>query len=420
MTALSQPAERRPLIHVGRQPIYDRAGDVFAYELLFRDAAHAVAASHRNAHATSRVIVSAFTEFGLQQLAGSKACFINVTREFLIGELPIPFDSSQAVLEIIETVDVDDVVIDGVRDLIARGFTIALDDFIWGASSEQLLDLATYVKIDMADVQTATWAEIVQRFARFPHVQLIAERLETEEQLRQAFDLGFALFQGHVLGHPHVMSTVGLSPSRISRLQLVTALTADEVDVDDVTSLIIRDPAISYRLLQATNSAASGLSTRVSSVNDAIMLLGLDTVRHWVTLMFLSDMADATEEQLISTMTRARMCQLLAEQSGQSGDQAFTVGLLSSVADLIAEPSATLATQLPLAENIHSALTSGGGALGRVLTTVRRYELGEADDGPSMIDPDKLISAYLSAMAWSQSLFSDVNGTPAAAVQRAP
>jgi c-di-GMP-related signal transduction protein len=381
MTALSQPAERRPLIHVGRQPIYDRAGDVFAYELLFRDAAHAVAASHRNAHATSRVIVSAFTEFGLQQLAGSKACFINVTREFLIGELPIPFDSSQAVLEIIETVDVDGVVIDGVRDLIARGFTIALDDFIWGASSEQL---------------------------------------ETEEQLRQAFDLGFALFQGHVLGHPHVMSTVGLSPSRVSRLQLVTALTADEVDVDDVTSLIVRDPAISYRLLQATNSAASGLSTRVSSVNDAIMLLGLDTVRHWVTLMFLSDMADATEEQLISTMTRARMCQLLAEQSGQSGDQAFTVGLLSSVADLIAEPSATLATQLPLAENIHSALTSGGGALGRVLTTVRRYELGEADDGPSMIDPDKLISAYLSAMAWSQSLFSDVNGTPAAAVQRAP
>src|SRR6187402_2648266 len=96
------------LIHVGRQPIYDRAGDVFAYELLFRDAAGATMAAKRSAQATSQVMVAAFTEFGLDQLVGSKACFINVTKEFLVGELPVPFGSDQAVLEVVETVEVDD------------------------------------------------------------------------------------------------------------------------------------------------------------------------------------------------------------------------------------------------------------------------------------------------------------------------
>src|SRR5690348_6012216 len=90
-----------PLIHVGRQGIYDQCGDVVAYELLFRDAADASCATSRGPYATSQVIVSAFTDFGLAQLVGSKACFLNVTREFLVGELPIPFDSGQAALEII-------------------------------------------------------------------------------------------------------------------------------------------------------------------------------------------------------------------------------------------------------------------------------------------------------------------------------
>src|SRR3712207_4553219 len=204
-----------PLVHVGRQPIYDRAGDVVAYELLFRDAAEATRATQRSADATSRVIVAAFTEFGLDRLVGERACFINVTREFLVGDLPVPFVPDQSVLEIVETVDVDDAVVDGVRGLVDRGFTVALDDFTVGAH-ERLLDFATYVKIDVLGVDHEVVEEAVRRCRRSPHVQLVAERLETPEDLRRAMDLGFDFFQGHVLGHPHVVTTTSLSPARMS------------------------------------------------------------------------------------------------------------------------------------------------------------------------------------------------------------
>jgi EAL and modified HD-GYP domain-containing signal transduction protein len=393
-------------VHVGRQGIYDRAGDVVAYELFFRDTVHAVDASRRTAQATSQVIVAAFTEFGLEQLVNFRACFINVTREFLTGELPLPFDSNQAALEIIETVEVDDVLIAGVLDLIQRGFTIALDDFVWGAGQERLLDLATYVKIDMLDTDAAVVAETVRRCREYPHISLVAERLETEEQLQRAFDLGFDLFQGHILGRPHVISAVRLSPSRVSRLQLLASLAAPQVDFDEVVRLIGQDPTLSFRLLHAVHTAASGLMARVSSVHEATVLLGLDKVRSWVTLMLLSDLTEASEEQLTTTMTRARVCQAFAERIGLSAGSAFTVGLLSGVADLIGEPTSTIAERLPLAYDIEAALRTGEGRLGEILNAVRGYEKGLVAPATTLMPPEDVVHAYLAAVSWSNEIFS--------------
>ncbi|MEV6596683.1 HDOD domain-containing protein [Actinoplanes sp. NPDC051346] len=389
-------------VHVGRQPIYDRSGDVIAYELLFRDTSDAAHASQRSAQATSRVIVAAFTEFGLAELAGSKACFVNVTREFLVGDLPVPFDANQAVLEIIETVSVDDTVVAGVRSLVDKGFTLALDDFVRGTDSEQLLDLVTYVKIDMLHAEADEIAETVQHCRKFPHLQLIAERLETEDQLQRAMQLGFEFFQGHVLGRPHILSKASLSPSRLGRLQLIAALSATEPDIDEIVNLISRDPAITYRLLQATNAAASGLSARVSSVRDAAVLLGMATVRQWVTLMLFSDLTEATEEQLMDTLIRARLCQLLADDVGIDAGAAFTVGLLSGIADLLAEPTHDLISQLPLSGAVAEALTDGIGDLGQVLSVVRAYEQGEPTAALKMVGIDTMVGTYLSAVGWSR------------------
>jgi c-di-GMP-related signal transduction protein len=394
---------------VGRQPVYDRSGDIVAYELLFRDASDATHASRRSADATSRVIVAAFTAFGLDELVGSRACFINVTREFLVGDLPIPFDPNQTVLEIVETVDVDDAVVEGVEELVGRGFTIALDDYTPGAH-DRLLPLATYVKVDVLGAGGDDIADIVRRCREdFPGAQLIAERLETEEQLHRAFELGFHLFQGHVLGRPHVVSTVELSPTRLSRVRLVAALAAAEIDLDAVVPLVAGDAALTYRLLKATNAAASGLTVRVSSVREAAVLLGLKTIRQWVTLLLLSDLTEGAEDhRLFTTMTRARMCQTVAQGMGLSGDAAFSVGLLSGVAELIGQSPADVVRQLPLSEETGAALADRTGRLGHVLTVVRDYENGDAAGLAAVLDPGAAVSAYLTAVKWCNEVMTAV------------
>lgn len=381
-----------------------------AYELLFRDALHARAASRRSAEATSRVIVAAFTDFGLDQLVGSRACFINVTREFLVGELPVPFAPDQAVLEIVQDVEVDDAVVEGVNELTRRGFTVALGDFVVGAH-ERLLELATYVKIDLLNAEPAVVARAVHRCRQHPHVRLIAERLETETDLRRAFTFGFDLFQGHVLGRPHVVSTAGLSQSRTSRLLLLSTLSATEIDFDEAVALITRDPALSYRLLQATNSAATGLAVGVASVREAAVLLGLDRVRHWVTLMLLSDLAEADEDRLSVVLTRARVCQTAADRVKLSGEAAFTMGLLSGIADLVGQAPADLADSLPLSGEVALALAAGEGRLGALLAVVREYERGHPAGLAGLIDPDDAVRVYLDAVRWSTRLMATVHPT---------
>lgn len=405
------------MVHVGRQPIYDRDGAVVAHELLFRAGATASTASRRDAHATARVLVAAFTEFGLDEVAGGRVCFINLTRDFLIGQLPLPFDCSQAVLEVLETTDVDEEVLAGVTALHEQGYTIALDDFVFGTSHERLLDVATYVKIDMLDADEAAIRATVVNCRLYSHLQLIAERLETPQALDLAMSLGFEFFQGHVLGRPHVSSTVALAPSRLTRLRIMAALSGDDVDIDELIELVGQDAGLSLRLLRATNAASFGLNRTVSSIRDAVVALGLARLRQWVTLMLVADITEADPEQLSRLLIRARCCQLLAEAAGLPGEPAYIGGLLSAVADLFDEPADRILNGVPLDKTLTDALVTGNGPLGQVLAAVRAYTApGVVPDpdvpppAPATDDPAALASLYLTAVRWANATLSELSG----------
>jgi c-di-GMP-related signal transduction protein len=409
----SSRTDSTQLVHIGRQPIYDWGGHVVGYELLFRGSADDVEASRRSSYATSQVIVNAFTEFGLEQLVGGRKCFINLTREFLVGDLPLPFDPDHAILEILETVEIDNAVLAGTVRLVEQGYEIALDDFVFGLGHERLLDVATYVKLDLLIREADELAVVVEQCRRYPGVKLVAERVETEEHILLAKRFGFDLLQGYAVGRPQVLSAVALSPSRLRRLELLAAVTAEDADLTRVVSIVQCDPALSYRVLRATNSAASGLPRKVGSVRDAVVLLGTAKIRQWAALMLVSDVAEsASEEQLSSTMARARLCQTVAERLGLSGEAAFTVGLLAGVAELISEPIAEITARLPLTVEVVEALVDGHGRLGQVLAVVRAYEL--ADDqalAASPVSSSELAKAYLSAVGWSMKTIEGALGT---------
>jgi EAL and modified HD-GYP domain-containing signal transduction protein len=401
------PANPTRMVHVGRQPVYDRGGAVIGYELLFRADEHALGAGAHGTEgdlgtrATSQVIVNAFTEFGLDRLVGTRLAFINLTRDFLVGDLEVPFEPGSAVLEILETVEVDEQVYAGVKSLVAQGYAIALDDFVWGSGHERLLPLASYVKLDTLDADPGALAAAVAACRAYPGVQLIAERVETEADVELARQLGFELFQGYALGRPQVISVEALSPSRLRWMQLLGHLTSPDIELTEVSALVREDASLSYRVLRALNSASVGLGRKVSSVHDAIVLLGPARLRQWLSLMVLSDSAQATEEQLTSIMTRARLCQIVATTADLSGDAAFTVGLLSGISDRLGVPLIELLARLPLEASVMDALVRGRGRFGVVLGAVRAYEAGTltADDGlPGQLD---LTAAYLAAVDWA-------------------
>jgi EAL and modified HD-GYP domain-containing signal transduction protein len=402
------------IVHVGRQPLYNPAGDVVGYELLFRGAGTEIAASRRNAYATSQVIVNAFTEFGLPELVGEHTCFINLTREFIVGELALPFEPGKVVLEILETVEMDDEAIAGVSRLVDQGYPIALDDFVFGLGHERLLGLASYVKIDVLDGDEERIRSVVRACRRYPDIKLVAEKVETAEHVMLAQELGFELLQGYALSRTQVVSIATLAPSRLRRLELLGALTGPETDIDHVVSIVTSDPALTFRVLRATNAASGGLARRISSVHEAVVMLGGQRIREWVTLMLVSDIAEANDAHLSTAMARARLCQTIAARLDTSADSAFIAGLLWGISDVLGVPVVDLVGRLPLADEVIEALVNGTGGLGEVLSMVRAYEGADATVlSHPKVSPADLAKAYLSAVGWSVRTVQGVLGPSA-------
>jgi EAL and modified HD-GYP domain-containing signal transduction protein len=389
-------------VHVARQPIYDVQRKLHGYELLFRRAAMSTGADQDDDAATTATILAAFSEFGATDLLGGKPGFINLTRAFLTGELPLPFPPEAAVLEVIESVRLEPEVIRGALRLTDDGYRLALDDFIWTAEAEPLLAVVDIAKID---VLAMTWDEVLitVEHCRQHDVQLLAEKVEDAEMLQRCLDEGFELFQGYHLGRPETMSIQTLSPGQALALELVGRLGDPSATTEEIELVVRRDPALVYRLLRIANSAASGANREISSVRDALVMVGINRLRAWLVLLSMApDGSDS--DRMVDALARARTCERVARKSGTvSPDTAFTAGLLHGVAESLGLSPAALLDRMPaLGQDLGEALLGRPGPLRQVLDAVigyQRQDLVAASAGP--ISLTAMADAYLGALAWT-------------------
>lgn len=392
-------------MHIGRQPVYGLDDRLYGYELLFRPSNEALVSGVEQRDgdtATTTTILSAFSEFGIPDLLGDRFGFINLTRAFLVGQIPVPFEPDQAVLEILETIEIDEDVVRGAQRLVTDGYRLAMDDFVWSPAAGPLLDLAEVVKIDVLEQSWEQVLEVVERVR--PHdVQLLAERIEDADMLQRCKDAGFVFFQGYHLGRPQVLSAESLTPGQAIALQLVARLGQPDVTPSMVEETLRTDPALTYRLLRIANSAANGLTRQVSTIRDAVVVVGLAKLRAWMVLISLSgghDNADA----LTGALTLARTCELSARAvPGAVPEVAFTLGMLHGLATSLDRDVTQFAQGLPpLGDDLDAALHGHPGPLREVLDTVLAYQRRDSRAvSRAALDEGEVTQAYLSALAWA-------------------
>ncbi len=393
-------------VHLGRQPVFDAEHDVVGYELLFRRAG-AVAADVRDPEqATADVIVKTFADFGLDAVVGSKLAFVNLPRGFLVGNSPLPFAPERLVLEVLEDVVADSEVLDGMRRLRDRGFRFALDDFTLTARTEPLVELCDYVKLDVRALTRDQLIDHAQRL-RPTGIQLLAEKVETTEELELCRSLSFSYFQGYLLSRPTVLSRRSLDSTRLACLRLLAVLASADFQVADAVSAIQSDPGLALRILRTVNSAASGLRRQVSTVREAVLLLGPRALMGWVMLIGMSGSDRGTPVNVDVALTRARMCELLARHAATAPDVAFTVGLVASLDLLLGLPLAEAVADLPLEPEIVAAALRREGALGSLLDDVLAYE---AQSPQRLVTLPDARDAYLASMAWTRTILTSAGG----------
>lgn len=399
-------------IFVGRQPIYDARLEVYAYELLFRAGDTTTADVVDGDQATSQVIVNTFIEIGLDQIVGDRLAFLNLTRSFLIKDLSGVLPPGRVVLEVLEDIEPDAEVRTGLRRLGEQGYRIALDDFLYHESLRPLVELAHLIKIDILGMEPDILREHVRKLA--PHgIPLLAEKVETREEFEFCKTLGFRYFQGYFFCRPDVARGRRMPPNRLAILRLLSRLQDPEISTRELEELISQDVTLSYKILRYINSAAVALPRQVESIHQAVVYLGLQAIKNWISLLSLAGLEDKPMELLVTTMVRARMCEELARATRQKNAQAFfTVGLFSALDAMMDRPLEELLDDLPLSESVREALLHQAGPAGQALQCVLAYERGDWDVARhAEFSAQTLREAYLTAVQWAETVSAGLTKT---------
>jgi EAL and modified HD-GYP domain-containing signal transduction protein len=394
----------RPEVLVARQPIYDASMNVVAYELLYRASPSSRSAQIGDPRgATLEVITGAALEIGLDRLAGGLPVHINFPEE-LLAKLPdLPLQAGRVVIEVLEDVHATPQVLQGIHTLRARGHRIALDDYAPQESDPRLLEVADIVKLEITHPPADELARLVREL-RAASLELIAENVESREQFEHCIELGFSGFQGNFLQQPETFSARRVPVSRLGALRLAASLQNEDYSLDEVERLLSQDVSLSYKVLRCINSSYYNLPRRIDSIRQAIVILGLDTLRQLCGLLCLQGLTDRPPSLIVQAMTRGRMCEQLGKLAGaRDAGPFFITGLFSLLNALLGLPTRKVVEELPLTPAVTNALVAGAGPLGAALQCARAYERGVWDHAVYADLPPHLIrAAYVDALFWAE------------------
>lgn len=141
-----------------------------------------------------------------------------------------------------------------------------------------------------------------------------------------------------------IVDTAGqLPPPPRVMTELLALFARPDVDARRIADTVAAELALSVRTLQVANSPFYGLSKRVTSVHEAIAILGFRAVRMLVLavgsaqLMQLPPALRSSMGTLLLHSTRcAMLSRLLAESIDYPGEEAFTAGILHDVGKVVA------------------------------------------------------------------------------------
>ena len=370
-------------IFFARQPIFDRSGSIWGYELLYRKSADCRTAEIDDYDLATACVATAGLVCPDTDFKPSKRIFINYTEKLLLDGAPRGLPPGVTVVEVLESVTASPEVIKAIIELKQEGYLIAIDDYRGEANLSQLMEYADIIKIDLLGLELEQIAALV---ARVPErVLTLAEKVENPAHVPHLQEMGFDLFQGYYFAHPQTISGKKLSATCFSKIKTLALLEQEEATPQDYTHLIERDPSIAFRLLRLLNSAAFCFSVKIKSIQHAISLLGMVRLKYWLRMVVLSDMGarKITPELYRMSIVRARFFELLIAEDAQRGelepDSLFLFGLLSLLDVMLDVSMDQLLPILSLQEPLAQGLLTGKGRFGTYLKLATAIETADSE-----------------------------------------
>lgn len=396
--------------YLARQPILDLRGKVVAYELLFRDPGSA--ARNVSGETASQTMIDNMMVYGPGKLTAGVPAFINCTAETLLSEYVEMLPETLTVLEVLESVEVTDQVIEACGALQRKGYKLALDDFEYRRALDPLIRIADFIKVDFRMTPAAERRKLIRSLKDFKGAYL-AEKVETREEFEEAKREGFSLFQGYYFCKPSVLRKGAVPSNRLVHLKLMQLMQEKPLNIGEIASLVEREPSLAYRLLRFTNSAAQGRRNEITSIRTALLVAGDDVFRRMATLAVAVELNSGPSPEILRlALQRARFCEVAAPFCGLNPTEQYLLGLFSLLDAMLQTPMEQALAQISVAGPIRAALLGVDNIHRCPLYWLESKERGDFSRCDELaishgFDPQGLEENYHAATLWADELLAE-------------
>lgn len=391
---------------IARQPIFDGNGGIYAYELLFRDSKQNFATVTDNRHATATVLANTFNTFGLDRIVESSKAFINVDKAFLFDDVIESIPPSRFVLEILESVEVDNALLTRIETLKSKGYAFALDDMSMSDENiEQFRPLFEMIDIAKIDFSlTRNIDTLQQKMAQLSafDITFLAEKVENVDTYEYCKYLGFEYFQGYYFERPKILEAKKLEPGHVAVIKMVELVNGG-AEIQKIEKEFNHNPGLTLNMLRYINSSHFSTQKEICSIAQAVNLLGRHTLLQWLILNLYSSTKQNKYKNYIlqAVMLRAEIMFTLAQRrklTTETANKAYLIGLLSLLDALLHIPKADIFSEFSFDKEITDAVLSHRGTLGTLLKIATVFEQGDFSSIRQILGKIKMNKDELSTM----------------------
>ncbi len=415
-TSTETNIEERDTISFIRYPIFKMNHQLWGYRVRCIDK-HGDAGHRIPGDGDVSELVSSNSYLGLEKLLSQgRSLMVDFSQQSILKSIPYALPQSNSAIRIKETTRFDDPLISALKKLKSDGYRIAISRFSGKNALSDIYKLADILCMKTAGRNREELSEMMEAARPF-NAKVMGEMVRDREHFIRCSELGFALFQGSFFKTPEKISVRKISSNEAARFKLMKIIEGDTPDFEKLADTIQSDVTISLRLLTYLNSAAFGLVSKISSIQQAITMLGWENMKKWLRVVILSDVSKHTYAQdlVMLSSQRGKFLEIVIEDHdfwGFSPDSMFLLGVFSLLDTLLGMPMEKITAHLPLEEKLKSALLRDTNSEYTPFIKLAEYmEDAEWEQADRMIQQlsmnrEKVKSAFHSAVEWANELTS--------------
>lgn len=367
--------------YTARQPVFNSRKQVIAYELLFREDENNRFPSHiPEDQATSKLILNSFFDTKIEKITNGKPALVNFPTNILKEKFAELLPTKEVIIEILENVEPNNELYETMRRMFHKGYRFALDDFEYNEKWDRFLPFVKLIKFDIIKTPLSTLPDLILKFKK-RKIKVLAEKVETYDEFKQAKEMGFDYFQGYFFAKPEMVVDSSIPPTQVLLMNLYRECVKEEIDFSKVCKYVESDVAIAYKLLRyVNNSGIFKKKKEITAIKDAVIYIGEDLMRRFVFLIVTAELSiNKPVELMKKALERARFCELLAKKSPFSefrdySEKTFLIGLFSVLDAILDRNMNNIVDDLPLEEEIKKALVDKIGIYSAFIKIAISYE----------------------------------------------